>query len=298
MQQLVTIGIPFLDNEKTLTDSIVSVLNQTESRWRLLLIDDGSSDRSLAMARSFGDPRISVLSDGVRRGLVARLNQMVSLCDTPYFARMDSDDIMHPQRLERQLQHLESRPELDIVSSGAWIIDEQNRVTGRRTGATQNLTLRAFLAATPFLHPSVTGRTDWFRRHPYHPRYVRMEDGELWFRTLAADELQYAVQPEPLMFYREPSNIDPRKILASYHTRRLLIREHGPSVLGWWKTALIHAELTAKQLAWNLAHLGGDASWLLRRRSQALDAAELREAERILQIAVGSPEETVRFAAA
>src|SRR5262245_7924035 len=72
---LVSIGMPVFNCEKTLAIAIRSILNQTYDNWELLLMDDGSIDRTLDVARSFDDPRISVVTDHSHKGLVPRLNQ-------------------------------------------------------------------------------------------------------------------------------------------------------------------------------------------------------------------------------
>ena len=105
---LVYVGIPFYNAEKYLDYAIRSVLNQTYTNWKMTLIDDGSTDSSLALARKYtSDTRVKVISDGRNKGLVYRLNELVKLSDCKYFVRMDADDIMHPQRLEKQLRYLE-----------------------------------------------------------------------------------------------------------------------------------------------------------------------------------------------
>jgi len=111
---LVTIGLPFYNAENTLPLAIKSTLAQTFSSWRLLLVDDGSTDRSLAIAKEFAehDFRIEVLTDGKNRGLIYRLNQLIDLADTKYIARMDADDIMLPERLAKQFHFLEKNRDI------------------------------------------------------------------------------------------------------------------------------------------------------------------------------------------
>ena len=79
INQLVSIGIPFYNAEKYLDYAIRSVINQSYSNWELILIDDGSTDRSLEIAKSFSDKRIKVLSDGENKGLILRLNQLTEI---------------------------------------------------------------------------------------------------------------------------------------------------------------------------------------------------------------------------
>src|SRR4051794_20441310 len=104
----VTIGIPFHDEERFLEQAITSVLRQSFADFELLLIDDGSTDRSLEIARSFDDPRIEVTADGRRRFLAARLNEITRRARGELIARMDGDDVAHPERLSRQLALLDA----------------------------------------------------------------------------------------------------------------------------------------------------------------------------------------------
>ena len=125
------IGISFYNAGEFLDYAICSVLNQTYKNWKLLLLNDGSTDNSLDIAMKYqGDPRIEVLSDGENRGLIYRLNQLISLCESKYFVRMDADDIMHPLRLERQVSFMENNAHIDVLGSWAYSIDVTNKVCG------------------------------------------------------------------------------------------------------------------------------------------------------------------------
>lgn len=102
---LVTITIPIYNAMSYLKDSIQSVINQTYKDWILYLINDGSSDDSLAVMREFAekDSRIKIIDDGLNRGLIERLNGSIAMCETKYYARMDADDIMYVTRIEEQV---------------------------------------------------------------------------------------------------------------------------------------------------------------------------------------------------
>jgi glycosyltransferase involved in cell wall biosynthesis len=74
-----TIGIPFYNAEAYLGDAIRSIFAQTYHDWELILVDDGSTDRSLEIARAVRDPRVRVISDGQNRRLPYRLNQITAV---------------------------------------------------------------------------------------------------------------------------------------------------------------------------------------------------------------------------
>ena len=219
----VTIGLPFYNCEKTLADALRSIFAQTDPDWELLLVDDGSTDASLGIARRVRDPRVVVISDGVNRGLPCRLNQIAALSRRSFLVRMDGDDLMHPERLHRQREFLLRNPGVDAVGSAAFVISTGNEVTGRRGDAPFDPSPQAVLEHGLFIHPTVMGRRDWFRAHPYDPRFVRAEDRELWCR--AAGQATFARLDDALLFYREPVQVNLGNYLQSCATDRRIIRQ-------------------------------------------------------------------------
>jgi glycosyltransferase involved in cell wall biosynthesis len=198
---LVTIGIPFYNDGEQLRKSITSVLNQTYQNWRLILMDDGSKDNSLQIAKSFKDPRITVISDGQNKKLTRRLNELNTMIEGKYYARMDGDDIMFPERIEKQVAYLESHPEVDVVGTMSVVIDKEDRIIGKsRTTRRAAQTQKDVLQGNSFIHPSVMGRAEWFRMHPYDDKMARCQDFDLWLRTV--EQSGFGKLDEPLLFYR------------------------------------------------------------------------------------------------
>lgn len=214
-QKLVTVAIPFYNAEQFLDDAIRSVINQTHTNWELLLLDDGSTDGSLAIAQRYAaqDERITVYTDGENQGLVPRLNQSIEIAKGEYYARMDADDIMFVTRLEKEVEALEADPKADVVCSSFMTIDSENNILG--SGFQKNG--RSF-----FLHPTIMAAIDWFRQFTYDEWAVRAEDYELWCRTSANSK--YIAVREPLLFYREFGVQSMKKLLQSYSTQRSIYR--------------------------------------------------------------------------
>lgn len=174
---LVSIGIPFRDAEGSLGDAVRSVFAQTHQKWELLLIDDGSSDTSLAVARSIVDPRVTLRADGARRGLANRLNEIAHAATGTYLARMDADDLMHPERIRRQLEFLEAHADVDVVGTACISLGPDDEPVGSRAGSLPEPYTRAsILSGAQLAHPTVMARTRWFRSHPYDARFERAED--------------------------------------------------------------------------------------------------------------------------
>ena len=199
---VVTVVLPFRNAAATLDAAVRSIQWQSLPDWRLLLVDDGSTDDSLAMARGFADARIEVLSDGHALGISARLNAAVAATATPYLCRMDADDVAFPERLARQLAVLEAHPEVDIVATSVLVFSTQGGPTGTLRVATDH----AAVAARPwrgflFPHPSWMGRTSFFRRHPYRSRYDGAEDQALLYEACRTG--RFLGIDEVLLGYRE-----------------------------------------------------------------------------------------------
>jgi glycosyltransferase involved in cell wall biosynthesis len=199
---LVSIGLPAFDAEKTLAVAVRSILNQTYDNWELLLMEDGSSDRTLKIARSFSDPRISVFTDQSHKGRVPHLNRAVAMSRGEYFARMDADDIAYPERLERQVEYLERHPEVDLLGCGMLVFKGDGVALGCRLAPeTHEEICRRPADGFHIGHPTWMGRTPWFRAHPYDARAIRAEDQMLLLRSCSTS--CFACLPEILCGYRE-----------------------------------------------------------------------------------------------
>lgn len=209
---LVTIAIPIYNAERFLIDAVQSCINQTYKNWELLLMCDGSTDNSSAIANAMAakDNRIRVVDDGENKGLIYRLNQSINLAKGEFYARMDADDIMYITRIAEQVEFLESHPDNDLVGSSIMTIDDQNNIVG--SGYYNGVVYS-------FVHPSVMGRIKWFKNNLYAQWPTRAEDKELWLRTSSTSNF-YAIG-RPLLFYREFGVPTFQKY---YTTQKMLLR--------------------------------------------------------------------------
>ena len=197
-----TVGLSVLTGGVFLETAVRSVLNQKFQSWGLLIIDDGSTDGAIDRLYSLADPRIMIVRDGLNRGLSARLNQAVSMAKGKYFARMDHDDICHPERFARQIAFLEEHPEVDLLATQCLTMDEQERLTGVLPSAINHADIcRRPWQGFYMAHPSWMGRTEWFRRNVYQdPAPYCCEDQELLLRAHYSS--RYHTLPERLLAYR------------------------------------------------------------------------------------------------
>lgn len=223
----VTVAIPFYNPGDFFRQAIESVVNQTYTDWQLFLVDDASTDNSLRVAEEYAkkDARIRVFSDGENRKLPYRLNQIAQLCDTTYLARMDGDDIMHPQRLEKQIEFLLKNPKTDVLGTNAYSIDRENKVSGVRYFPKKNENI----SVDQFIHPTIMAKTEWFRANPYDEKANRLEDFELWLRT--SKKYNFRMLCEPLLFYREFPDNYYKKYIKSYPASFYILKKHKKWIL-------------------------------------------------------------------
>jgi glycosyltransferase involved in cell wall biosynthesis len=201
----VSVVIAVHNGERFIREAIASVLSQTLADLELIVVDDGSTDRTVDVIAACADPRI-VLVRGPKRGTSAATNEGLRLCRAPLVARLDADDVMEPNRLERQVAFLEDRPSLGGAASYYWIIDEH----GVSCGAAEPDLLQledvelqlAHGGRLVYAHPTIM-----FRRDPvlslggYDSRFDMCEDVDLFLR-MHESGWTILVQPEKLTRFR------------------------------------------------------------------------------------------------
>jgi glycosyltransferase involved in cell wall biosynthesis len=224
----ITIGLPFYNAEFFLKHSIQSVFAQTHQEWELILIDDGSTDESLKIAKSIIDPRVRVLSDGKNKKLAARLNEIVRLAKYDLIARMDADDIMSPTRLEKQLKVLLEKPEVDIVSTGLYSVSDSLEVKGVRWHSSNDISFDdlLFRRGCGVVHAAILGRKIWFQRNGYDESLKLAQDYELWLRASNKKDFNVFLLQEPLYYYREEGSINSKKMLLAYKYEREMYKKY------------------------------------------------------------------------
>ncbi len=277
----VTVGISFYNSEATLLDAVRSVFAQSYTDWALLLVDDGSSDGSLSIARSLRDPRVRVLADGKHRGVVVRFNQIIQASTTRYFAHMGADDLMHPLRLEMQMLHLFRHPEIDALGSWAFVVDAKDNVIGVRRVDPRPASAAAVLRRGFFIHPTVVASREWLIKNPYDGEYLRSEDYELWCRT--HEHSRFRNLEAPLLFYREGElSLGPKYVLSCRANRRIFAK-YGPATVGTIATKFEIAKSWAKEFVCRVGHKMRWSSVLIRLRNDKVTEAEIAEASKALQ---------------
>lgn len=183
----VTVLMPVYNGEPFLSEAIDSILGQSLQDLELLVIDDGSTDRSGEIIESYAarDSRVRLLRNPCNQGLIRTLNQGITECRGRYIARMDADDRCHPQRLKRQRDYLDAHPEVAVLGTQYRLIDERNRVlpqSARLPVDPVAVRWRMFFGCA-VAHGTIMIRPETYRLlGSYDESFVASEDYELWLR--------------------------------------------------------------------------------------------------------------------
>jgi glycosyltransferase involved in cell wall biosynthesis len=197
-----------------LTEAVNSILLQTLRDFELVIVDDGSSDRTPEIIAAFAsrDGRVRVVTEPPH-GLVPALNRGCALARAPYIARMDADDIAAPSRLSAQLESLRDVSKIGVLGTAARVIDSSGSPVGTLAFPLTDSEIRALLEVqNAFVHPSVMFRREVFADvGGYRSVALDAEDYDLWLRM--AEVTQLANLEEILLDYRvHPDNVTSSKL--------------------------------------------------------------------------------------
>ena len=250
----VSIVMPAFNSDRWLTQAIESIQAQSLSNFELIIVDDGSTDKTsqVAAAAAREDLRIRTARQD-HLGIASALNHGISLAHAPFVARMDADDIAAPDRLQTQLAFLGARPRVAAVGSWACVVDELGHKIGELTPAADSNALQNLLPKqNPFVHSSVMLRMDAIREMGgYRPVLDGAEDYDLWLRI--SERWLLANIPQFLLSYRlhprSPNAAAVRRQLLSARLARLAAtarRESRPDFVETLKAPLDLAALQSK----------------------------------------------------
>lgn len=281
MSESLTIGLPCRNSILTLADTLRSVFAQTRQDWELIVVDDGSTDGTVEYLQKIHDSRMHLIVDGEHRGLAARLNQIAGEARGEWLFRMDADDLMFPQRLEKQMAFLRAHPELTLCGTAIVCINTCNCPVSRRCPPEFAQSANRILAGEVLYHPTVAGRTEWFRKHPYDETWGRSQDFELWART--SDHLRIGNLSEPLLFYREAGATPWAKYAEHSRNTCRALRRHGPEKIGRARTAMLVGRRRLKDSVYAGLRLLGLWERAVALRNQPLTPEERATFQKILR---------------
>jgi glycosyltransferase involved in cell wall biosynthesis len=243
----ISVIIPVYGVEQYIAATVQSVLEQTYKSFELLIIDDGSPDKSIEVCQQFADPRIKIIHQE-NQGVSAARNTGIRHAEGEYLALLDGDDLWVPEKLEKHVRHLETSSTVGVSFSYSAFIDEAGIPLGiYQTAKTEKITPPYI----PRRNPVGNGSTPVIRREvfeairyqeslddvvvdSYFDRQLRnMEDVECWLRIAIQTEWQIEGIPEALTLYRIHSKGHSANMLSHMESLERVIektRSYAPEI--------------------------------------------------------------------
>ena len=202
----ISLILPTYNRATLLPRAIDSILNQTYPDFELIVINDGSADKTQEILEEYAakDKRIKVINHEKNKGLVAGLNEGLEQAKGEYIARMDDDDVSYPERFEKQLAYMEEHPEYTAVGTWVSIFKNMSQREDWIETNPERIKILLLLGFTTVVHPSMMIRNSFLKEH--HIRYREGYDAaeDLAFRAdiiFAGGKLSNV--PKVLMYFRK-----------------------------------------------------------------------------------------------
>ncbi|MEC5032501.1 MAG: glycosyltransferase family 2 protein, partial [Oscillatoria sp. PMC 1051.18] len=251
--KLVSVIIPVYNVEQYIADTVKSVLAQTYPNFELLIIDDGSPDRSIEICRQFCDSRIKIIRQE-NQGLPSALNTGIRNSQGDYLAFIDGDDIWLPEKLMKQVEHLEICQKVGVSFSRSALIDEAGNELGTYLmPQLRGINIFSLLRSNPVGNGSAaTFRREVFEEIGYYgekngrseifyfdEELTRSHDTEFLLRIAIKTNWLIEGIPEPLTLYRinsEGLSANYLKKLESWEKVLSKVRSYAPEQIACWES--------------------------------------------------------------
>ncbi len=243
----VSVVIPLYNGERYIAETLQSVLAQTFTDFEVLIIDDGSTDQSISICKSFNDDRIRYVHQ-TNRGLSGARNTGIHSAKGEYIAFIDADDLWSPKKLEMHLEHFRFLPKMGLSYSYSALIDESGRAYGAflLSGRSPTTASHCFVrnpignGSNAVIRASVLKGSNWSSSEEntdllvFDEELRQAEDFELWVRIAAAGNWELHCIPTPLTLYRINSSglSSDVQVQRNYHFLALKkIKEYAPDLI-------------------------------------------------------------------
>lgn len=219
----ISVLMSVFNGEQHLEEAIISVLNQSFKKFELIIIDDGSTDSTAEILNHCNDFRIKVVTQS-NQGLTYSLNQGISLMKGRFMARLDADDLCHPDRLSRQFAEMQRRPDLALLGTWAIQIDDAGKELVRNRLPVGMDAIRSMMTVSnPFVHGSMMLRKSALdATSGYREAFRFAQDYDLALRLGEHNEMDNL--PEYLYFSRHTIGMVSVKHNSQQHVYAQLAR--------------------------------------------------------------------------
>lgn len=228
MDKKISVLMGIYNCEKTLKQSVMSIINQTYENWELIMCDDGSTDSTFYIANELKklDKRIILIKNDRNLGLNYTLNNCFKHSSGEYIARMDADDDCLPTRFEKQMSFLENNLQYSIVSTPMIFFDENGE--WGQTKRIEKPTKKDVVIGSPICHAPVMMRRECLEAvdgYSVDKKKLRVEDVDLWIKLYACGFCCYNLS-EPLYRMRNDQKALQRRKYR-YRINSTMVRLNG-----------------------------------------------------------------------
>ena len=193
----ISVVLPAYNAEKYLDQAVRSILAQTFTDFELIIVDDGSSDKTLAIAHNLAndlaDPRIRVIANKENRGIPKTRNIGWKAATGEFIAHQDADDYSHPTRLEKQIAYLRKNPKVGVLGTNRQTLNRKGKIRDHKPMPEQAvfddlLHRNVVISASAMIRRSVLeqagGYDEWFPTCEDYDLWLRIADRIAWIRSL------------------------------------------------------------------------------------------------------------------
>jgi glycosyltransferase involved in cell wall biosynthesis len=223
---LISVVMPARNAAATVAESLDSLVQQSFADFELVLVNDGSSDDTAAIAERYASQlNLRLLHHEASQGVARSINDGLAASDSEFVARLDADDLAQPLRLQRQLDFLRAQTQVGVCGSDMLVFSQEQEQRFVLAHPTANAAIRtALVQRCAIAHPSVMCRRQIFElAGPYDERFDFAEDYELWCRASLLG-VQFANIAEPLTHYRKHAGQVSRQKAQLQYERDMAIK--------------------------------------------------------------------------
>ncbi len=205
MKPKISVILSTYNDEKTIKESVESILTQTYKNFELIVINDASNDKTSQILKSVKDKKVKTISNKKKQGLTKCLNQGLKKAQGKFIARMDADDIALPQRLKAQLEYFEKNSKIVLCGTWAQLINKQGRkIKVKKLPISPAKIKRKVIKFNPFIHSTIMFKKSILKKIGlYNENYKFAQDYEFLLRVVS--KMPAANIPQTLLKYRLPS---------------------------------------------------------------------------------------------
>ena len=228
---LVSVVIPVHNGEKYIKESIDSCLNQDYPNIEVIVVDDKSEDSTLDILREYAE-RIRVIPVEKQNGLGNVINIGIRASKGVYIARMDSDDVMYPSRISKQVEYMESESKCVAVGGQIDIIDANGKITGHREYALEDKRIKKnMFMFQPFAHPAVMLRKSSVEEIGLYPENMwKVEDVKFFF--LLSQKGEFHNLEDTVLKYRMTFSTESQSKMVDHFKKTNEVRKWAIKELG------------------------------------------------------------------